>query len=99
MTCANSSAVYCVKGFKSVTEAANIKNTNETQAVSIAGGSLFVIGLMLWFFTSGTKNEFKALRSELSEVKESLEKQSEALKQLSAGINTNGTSDHENIEK
>lgn len=37
---------------------------------------------MLWFFTSGTKNELQSLRKEMQEVKEALEKQTNALKQL-----------------
>jgi hypothetical protein len=63
-------------------ETLDTKGQGDAQTVSIAGGSLLVIGLMLWFFTSGTKNELQSLRKEMQEVKESLEKQTNALKQL-----------------
>lgn len=67
-------------------ETSNDQGANDSQAVSIAGGSLFLIGLMLWFFTSGIRNEVKLLREETREVKELLKAQSEALRLLTARV-------------
>lgn len=50
-----------------------------------------VIGLMLWFFTSGTKNELKELQKEMQELKMSIEKQTNALRELKTSINSIGT--------
>ncbi|MFN9719340.1 MAG: hypothetical protein ACK58L_11630 [Planctomycetota bacterium] len=76
----------------------NAREPEDSHAVKIAWGSLFVIGIMLWFFSSGTNNELKALQRDLKEVKELLEKQSEALKQRTAGHGENGALVKENVE-
>lgn len=74
-----------------MSETSDTKQPGDAQTVSIAGGSLLVIGFMLWFFTSGIKNEVQNLRKEMQEVKESLEKQINALQQLTTLIDTLGT--------
>lgn len=76
----------------------NAKEPGDSHAVKIAWGSLFVIGFMLWFFTSGTNNELKVLQRDMKEVKELLEKQSEALKQRTAGDDENAASVKDNAK-
>lgn len=78
-----------------MTETLDTKGKGDTQTVSIAGGSLLVIGFMLWFFTSGTKSELKELQKEMQEFKISLEKQANAFQQLKTSIDAIATSGKE----
>lgn len=82
-----------------MTEPSEAKEPGDAQAVSIAGGSLFGIGFMLWFFTSGIKTEVQSLRNEIREIKESQEKQAKTLQQLITSIDENRSSDSENSQK
>ncbi len=80
-------------------ETSDTKGQSDAPTVSIAGGSLLIIGIMLWFFTSGTKTEVQTLQKELQEVKQSLEKQTTALQQLTARIDELRTPGRENGPK
>ena len=52
---------------------------SSSKSVSIASGSLLLIGVMLWFFTSGLKTDLNNLRKEVGELKAMLESQSKDL--------------------
>ncbi len=59
---------------------------SNSKSVSIAGGSLFLIGVMLWFFTSGLKTDLNNLRKEVGELKAMLESQSKDLAAIQARL-------------
>ena len=61
-------------------------NGSNSKSVSIAGGSLFLIGVMLWFFTSGLKSDLGNLRKEVGELKEMLDSQSKSLAAIQAQL-------------
>jgi hypothetical protein len=65
---------------------AETKEPNSPQSVSIAGGSLILIGLMLWFFTSGIKTELTNLRNEVHQFKQSLETQTTKIEEVRTRI-------------
>jgi len=56
-----------------VAEQSDTEEPRDTKAVSIGLGSIFVIGLLLWFFTSGIRTEVQKLRNEVREVRALLE--------------------------
>ncbi len=54
-------------------EQSDAKEPNDSKVVSIGLGSIFVIGLLLWFFTSGIRAEVEKLRNEVREMRALLE--------------------------
>jgi len=56
-----------------VAEQSDTAEPRDTKAVSIGLGSIFVIGLLLWFFTSGIRTEVEKLRNEVREMRALLE--------------------------
>jgi cell division protein FtsL len=67
-----------------MTQEPDKKDRETTKDVSIAGGSLLLIALIVWFFTDDVKSEVRRLRYEVTELQSTVQKQDDDLNKIRA---------------
>jgi hypothetical protein len=57
-------------------------NGETTKDVSIAGGSLIIIGLIVWFLTSSVRHEVVRVKSDVESRRSAIRRQDESLAKI-----------------